>query len=390
VSERRRADDEIVDAATRSRRRRRRLIALAIYLALLATSTVVRARRPPPAVDPRVARVTVTPRGFDSPLPGDPEVATVTMAFDRRCPSDGAPRGTPVVLLHGSPGGRFDFQRLLGPLSRDRCAIAPDLPGFGDSTRALPDYSVAAHAAYVEALLDALHEPRAHVVGFSMGAGVAIELADRAPGRVASLTLLSGLGIQEQELFGRYGVNHAVHGLQLAALWALVELTPHFGAFDRMFLGVEYARNFYDTDQRPLRPALLRYQGPALVYHGRGDFLVPPAAAREHHRLLPQSTLVMAAGDHFDTFIRPESVAAAIVPFLAAADAGTAPTRAAASPDRQADALRPYDGPIGSPHMGPRLLLEILAVVTMVVIAVAVCWRRWRRRRRASPTMAAR
>ena len=31
---------------------------------------------------------------------------------------------------------------------------------------------------------------------------------------------------------------------------------PHFGLFDRVTLGVEYARNFYDSDQRPLRDTL--------------------------------------------------------------------------------------------------------------------------------------
>ena len=142
-----------------------------------------------------------------------------------------------------------------------------------------------------------------------MGGGVAIELARRHPDRIASLTLLSGLGVQEQELFGRYWVNHAVHGVQLAAFWLVTEATPHFGLFDGMFMGVEYARNFYDTDQRPLRPALLAYEGPALIYHGRHDFLVPYEAALEHHRLLPQSVLVTSEGDHFDTFMRPREVA---------------------------------------------------------------------------------
>ena len=149
----------------------------------------------------------------------------------------------PIVLLHGSPGGRFDFDgltRRARPRSlRDRAGPARlRRLRLGD----VPDYSVHAHAAYVEALLDARCASRgAHVVGFSMGGGVAIALARRQPDRVASLTLLSGLGVQEQELFGRYWVNHAVHGAQLAALWLLTEATPHFGLFDRMFMGVEYA-----------------------------------------------------------------------------------------------------------------------------------------------------
>jgi pimeloyl-ACP methyl ester carboxylesterase len=355
---------------------------VAAYLVLLVASATVRARRPGPALDPAVSSIRLTPPGADTPLPGDPEVATVRITFDRRCPADGAPRGTPVVLLHGSPGGRFDFDGLLEPLAKDRCAIAPDLPGFGDATRAVPDYSVQAHAVYTDAFLTALGEPRVHVVGFSMGSGVAIELAARRPERVASLTLLSGLGVQEQELFGRHWVNHAVHGLQLTALWLLVEATPHFGAFDGMFLGVEYGRNFYDTDQRPLRPALLGYQGPALIYHGRHDFLVPYDAALEHHRLLPQGVFVTTDGDHFDTFMRPNDVAAALVPFLAAVDKGERPTRAMASAERRVEAARPYAGPIGTAHMGPRLAIEIGAGLLAVVVVAAIAWRRRRARLR--------
>ena len=349
------------------------------YGILVAASGVVRARHVPPPLDPALPRVRVTPSGADTPLPGDPRLSTVTMPFERRCPPAGAARGVPVVLLHGSPGGRFDFAGLLEPLARDRCAIAPDLPGFGEATRRVPDYSVAAHAAYVEAFLQAVGAPRVHVVGFSMGGGVAIAFAARHPERVASLTLLSGLGVQEQELFGRYGVNHAVHGVQLAALWLLVDATPHFGLFDRLFLGVEYARNFYDTDQRPLRAALLGFQGPALVYHGRDDILVPYDAALEHHRLLPQSVLVATGGDHFDTFMRPAQVADALVPFLAAADRGERPTRATAPADRRAAAGRPYGGRIGTAHMGLRLAIEIGAGLLLVVAGTAMTWRRRRR-----------
>ena len=196
------------------------------------------------------------------------------------------------------------------------------------------------------------------------------------------MTLLSGLGVQEQELFGRYWVNHAVHGVQLAAFWLLTEATPHFGLFDRMFMGIEYARNFYDTDQRPLRPALLAFDGAALIYHGRHDFLVPYEAALEHHRLLPQSVLVTSEGDHFDTFMRPQEVAAALVPFLAAVDRGERPTRAARVGGARVDAERPYAGPVGTAHMGPRLAIEVGAGVVLLSIAAATAWRRRRRRLR--------
>ena len=64
-------------------------------------------------------------------------------------------------------------------------------------------------------------------------------------------------------------------------------------ALDGSFLDVAYARNFYDTDQRPLRGILERFEPPMLVIHGERDVLVPAAAAREHHRLVPHSELAM-------------------------------------------------------------------------------------------------
>ena len=387
MSERRLVDDEIVGGPTpgrvrSSRRWRRRAILAAAYAALLIASAIVRHPIPDPPPAPGEHRLRLADPGPETPQPTDPARAPVTIAFERRCPPDGSPGGTPVVLLHGSPGGRFDFHGVLDTLAADRCAIAPDLPGFGSSTRVVPDYSVHAHAGYTVALLRALRIPRAHVVGYSMGGGVAIALVERAPESAASLTLLAALGVQEHEMFGRYGVNHAVHGAQLAGLWLLTEGTPHFGAFDRLFLGVEYARNFYDTDQRPLRRALLGYDGPAFVYHGRHDFLVPVDAAREHHRLLPQSELAITEGDHFDVFARPAPVAEALARYLRSVDAGRGLRREQAPADRRAAARQPYAGPIGTAHEGPRLLVEILAVVAVVVGIAGWAWRRRRRRRR--------
>ncbi|MDX1384768.1 MAG: alpha/beta fold hydrolase, partial [Thermoanaerobaculia bacterium] len=63
--------------------------------------------------------------------------------------------GLPVVLLHGSPGSSSVFRRLAAD-GGDRRLLAPDLPGFGASTRDVPSYSIRAHARYVRAWLDAL------------------------------------------------------------------------------------------------------------------------------------------------------------------------------------------------------------------------------------------
>jgi pimeloyl-ACP methyl ester carboxylesterase len=231
---------------------------------------------------------------------------------------DTAPDSTsmPVVLVHGSPGSSRVFQAVTADLSEHFRVIVPDLPGFGASTRALPDYSFHAHAKYLIELFDALQIRKVHLIGFSMGGGVVLSLADMAPERVASIVMLSAIGVQEQELLGNYYANHVLHGVQLGGLWLLREAAPHFGLLDRMDLSVEYARNFYDSDQRPLRSELLRYKGPMLIIHGTRDPRVPVAAALEHHRLVPQSELTLIDGNHFMVFQRPSVIIRPLDDFL--------------------------------------------------------------------------
>jgi pimeloyl-ACP methyl ester carboxylesterase/membrane protein DedA with SNARE-associated domain len=291
----------------------------------------------------------------------------IRLAYVDARPAD-RPDAPVVILLHGSPGAASDFRTVIPDLARRYRVIAPDLPGFGASSHDVPDYSFRAHARYVLELMDALGIHDAHVVGFSMGGGVVLSMAELAPRRVDSITMLSAIGVQEMELLGDYTLNHALHGLQLAGLWGLRELTPHFGFLDDAMLGVPYARNFFDSDQRPLRGILSRYAGPMLIIHGAHDPLVPIAAAREHARLVPQSELVVTPDSHFMVFQDGPWVAATTGVFLDEVEAGTARTRADADPARIAASKGPFD-----PHDLPRItgfpwvvVLFLLAVATFL------------------------
>lgn len=337
---------------------------LGAYLALLAASHVVRRVRPDEGDPPEPLRW-LTVRGVDGEREEESPVRIAYRDLDAAAGGDAAT----VVLLHGSPGDGGAF-RGMAPLLADRFrVVVPDLPGFGWSTHRVPDYSIRAHARYVVQLLDSLGVEEAHLVGFSMGGGVALNVYDLAPRRVASLVLVSSIGVQEMELLGDYHLNHAVHGLQLAGLWLIREAVPHMGAMDRAFLGVEYARNFYDTDQRPLRGILRRYDGPMQILHGDGDFLVPPHAAREHHRIVPQSELTMFAGDHFMVFMRPAVIAAPVADFVSRVEAGEALTRAEAAPARVAAALEPFDATSVPRAAGFSLLVVMLLIAAATLVS---------------------
>src|SRR5689334_16301637 len=208
------------------------------YAALWTASSLARLLAPAPR-SPNGMRIAELPA-----VDHDRRVAgSIRLAY-----FDTAPRssGIPIILIHGSPGSSAvfrDFTPLLPPHFR---LIVPDLPGFGASTQNLPDYSFRAHAHYLLELLDVLGVRQAHVAGFSMGGGVALSMADLAPERVASIEMISAIGVQEQELLGSYTANHVLHGAQLGALWLLRESFPHFGFLDHTFFNVAYARNFFD------------------------------------------------------------------------------------------------------------------------------------------------
>ena len=339
---------------------RRRLL-LVIWVALAALSNLVRLRQPEPAPDPDVE--TTLLRAVDG------EVHTAApLRFAWRDWAGSDPGATPVVLIHGSPGDHSAMVPLAESLDTRRRRLAVDLPGFGSSTRDVPDYSVRAHAiTLLDWLAQAVPGP-VHLVVHSMGGGVAIEAADRAPDRIASVTLIAAIGAQEYEMFGSYAANHAVHGVQLWFFRALLWGLPHFGWLDNHEMGLSYARNFYDTDQRPLRPALLRYQGPMLIVHGEHDFLVPVEAAREHARLVPQSEVHIDEGDHFDIFRRGGPIGPVVDSFLDRVDRGEARTRAAALADRVTASAAPFDPATLPRAQGPTLLIlgALLALATLV------------------------
>jgi pimeloyl-ACP methyl ester carboxylesterase len=103
--------------------------------------------------------------------------------------------GVPVVLLHGNATMLQDFtltEAFTAAATRGR-AIAFDRPGFGYSTRpAARTWTPSEQADLIAAALRRLGCGPAEVVGHSWGTLVAVTLAERHPGLVRSLVLLSG------------------------------------------------------------------------------------------------------------------------------------------------------------------------------------------------------
>lgn len=341
--------------------RRWRWRLLAVYLLIVAGAHVWRWLQPADNPPPHCCAVSVNALAGERTLN-----KKIRFAYEDR--GHGADGSLPIVLIHGSPGQAADFRRLAPRLEASHRLIIVDLPGFGFSTRDIPDYDFRTHARYVLNLLDELKIERAHFLGFSMGGGVVLNLYDLAPQRVASLTMLAAIGVQEMELLGDYHLNHAVHGLQLGLFWLLREgfsfsPTSHVRDFS-----VSYSRNFYDSDQRPLRALLQRFDKPTLILHGQHDFLVPVEAAREHHRLVPQSELIVSDYDHFMVFNRFEYLAPMLLDFTRRVESGQALTKAQADPARVIAASQPFDSKNLPKFMGVTAFVVVLLLAAATLI----------------------
>jgi pimeloyl-ACP methyl ester carboxylesterase len=212
-----------------------------------------------------------------------------------------------IVFLHGFglDGRVWRAQREAFPRS-----IAPDVPGFGsrqvDGTADLGELE---------------GEPRdAHVVGHSLGAAVAVDLALRLEGRVRSLTLVNPL------LLGRAGkiaswptcVERAkagdIDGARKAwlddALFselnpaARVETTAIVGDYRCAHWAGRTITGFRFTD--PLE-ALAALELPVLVVSSQRDLPSFRAMADEYARVLPRAKLEVLDAGHMAPLEKPDA-----------------------------------------------------------------------------------
>jgi pimeloyl-ACP methyl ester carboxylesterase len=101
--------------------------------------------------------------------------------------------GPPVVLLHGWPGDRTDYEALV-PLLADRAeVIVPDLRGFGESDKhpepPAEAYSALAQARSVVGLIEELGLERPVIAGYDVGSRIAQAIARDTPEAVRALVV---------------------------------------------------------------------------------------------------------------------------------------------------------------------------------------------------------
>ncbi|MEM1347482.1 MAG: alpha/beta hydrolase [Myxococcota bacterium] len=103
---------------------------------------------------------------------------------------------TPILATHGWMDNAASFDGVAPLLADDHRLVALDFPGHGKSAHRSKHqtYYFIEYVHDVIAAADALGWERFHLLGHSMGASVAALVAGTFPERIASLSLLEGLG----------------------------------------------------------------------------------------------------------------------------------------------------------------------------------------------------
>lgn len=109
-------------------------------------------------------------------------------------------RGPDVVLIHGFGADKDNWDRFAKRLTKRYHVIAPDVPGFGDSSKIRgASYDMPAQLKRMHGFFRAIGLKRFHVAGNSMGGLIAGLYAAEYPDEVLSLGLFDPGGVRNRE-----------------------------------------------------------------------------------------------------------------------------------------------------------------------------------------------
>lgn len=107
--------------------------------------------------------------------------------------------GIPIIFIHKTVSTYRMWLPVMEQMQAGNRMIAFDTPGFGESFD--PDHAVpiGQYADWIGEAIDALGIDRYHLVGHHTGAFIALDLAVKRPGQIATLTLVGTAPLTEDE-----------------------------------------------------------------------------------------------------------------------------------------------------------------------------------------------
>lgn len=260
----------------------------------------------------------------------------------------GAPDAPTLLLLHGFGASSYMFRDLMPQLARHYHVIAPDLPGFGQ-TSVLPgvsfEYTFDRLAAVIDAFTVAKGLERYALYVFDYGAPVGWRLAVNHPEKITAIVSQNGNAYEEglsegwadmrrawaeptaanREALRRFNTLEMTkwqytQGVKEASLiapepWQLAHAAiERIGVEVQMDLLLDYGQNIKQYAQ--LHDYFRRHLPPTLAIWGRNDPFFIPAGAEAFKRDNPDAEVRFLDTGHFAIETHGAEIAAAMLDFL--------------------------------------------------------------------------
>jgi pimeloyl-ACP methyl ester carboxylesterase len=184
-------------------------------------------------------------------------------------------QGSPLLLLHGNGESISSFSNQIATFAREYHVIAVDTRDHGKSATTHGKLTYDLLADDMNALLDSLKLPAAHIVGWSDGGNTGLSMALRYPGRVKSLVTMGA---------NLYADTTAVDVKMLKEVRQMYHLTSVLGPFNAKMRNAHRLTAML-LHYPQLQPSqLTAIQRPVLVLAGEKDII-----KASHTRLIGQS-----------------------------------------------------------------------------------------------------
>lgn len=242
--------------------------------------------------------------------------------------------GPGLLLVHGTAGdSETNWNLMVERLAERWTVVRPDYSGAGATRDDGTPLTVARLVRQVLAAAEHAGVAPFHVLGFSLGAVVAVQLAADHPDKVRSLVPLGGIlhaddsRFQMQMRFWRTLVDRDREAL--ARLWTLTAFSPAFlsglgaqGVEEVVALNLEgndwagIGRQI-DLDMTiDIRAAAARVTSPALVIGCGQDQMLPPEHARALSAQIAGARYAEVDSGHAAPIEAPEAVLDLVMPFF--------------------------------------------------------------------------
>ncbi|MEZ0470674.1 alpha/beta fold hydrolase [Luteimonas salinilitoris] len=272
------------------------------------------------------------------------EVQGVSVFYREAGPAD-APT---VLLLHGFAASSYMFRELIPQLARDYHVIAPDLPGFGQTT-VMPgvdfDYTFDHLASVIDAFTLAKGVDRYAMYVFDYGAPVGWRLAVKHPQKITAIVSQNGNAYEEglsegwadmrkawdeptaenREALRRFNTPDMIkwqytEGVEDTSLiapetWQLASAAiERIGVEAQMDLLLDYGHNIKQYPQ--LHEFFRQYRPPTLAIWGKNDPFFIPAGAEAFKRDNPNAEVRFLDTGHLAIETHGKEIAEGMLEFL--------------------------------------------------------------------------